>query len=68
MAISDRGFASMDPARVRELASQAGKAAHEKGTARQWTRDQAIEAGRKGRAEMRKKRGTDGDDSERVDR
>ena len=45
---SNRGFASMDPARQREIASEGGKAAHEKGTAHEWTADEARAAGRKG--------------------
>ena len=43
-----RGFASMDEKKQREIASKGGKAAHEKGTAHQWTSDEAREAGRKG--------------------
>ena len=45
---SNRGFASMDPQRQREIASEGGKAAHEKGTAHEFTSDEAREAGRKG--------------------
>jgi general stress protein YciG len=45
---SRRGFASMDPARQREIASKGGKAAHEKGTAHEWSANEAREAGRKG--------------------
>lgn len=45
---SRRGFASMDPARQREIASRGGKAAHEKGTAHEWSSDEARAAGRKG--------------------
>lgn len=45
---SKRGFASMDPARQREIASQGGKAAHEKGTAHEFTSEEAREAGSKG--------------------
>lgn len=45
---SKRGFASMDPARQREIASRGGRAAHEKGTAHEWTPDEARVAGRKG--------------------
>ena len=48
MAIEDRGFASMDSARQREIASKGGKAAHQKGTAHEWTSEEAREAGRKG--------------------
>lgn len=45
---SKRGFASMDPERQREIASKGGRAAHEKGTAHEWSRDEARSAGRKG--------------------
>lgn len=44
----NRGFASMDPAKQREIASKGGKAAHAKGTAHQWDSREAREAGRKG--------------------
>src|SRR5215213_5805571 len=44
----ERGFASMDPNRQREIASKGGHAAHEKGTAHEFTSDEAREAGRKG--------------------
>lgn len=43
-----RGFASMDPQRMREIASMGGKAAHQSGTAHQYTSEEAREAGRKG--------------------
>jgi uncharacterized protein len=43
-----RGFASMDPNRQREIASKGGRAAHSKGTAHEWTSEEAREAGRKG--------------------
>lgn len=45
---SKRGFASMDPQRQREIASKGGRAAHEKGTAHEWSRDEARQAGHKG--------------------
>lgn len=45
---SKRGFASMDPSRQRDIASKGGKAAHAKGTAHEWTADEARRAGRKG--------------------
>jgi general stress protein YciG len=45
---SNRGFASMDRARQREIASLGGKAAHAKGTAHEFTSEEAREAGRKG--------------------
>ena len=45
---SNRGFASMDRAKQREIASKGGKAAHQKGTAHEWTSEEARDAGRKG--------------------
>lgn len=45
---SKRGFASMDAAKQREIASKGGKAAHAKGTAHEFTSDEARVAGRKG--------------------
>jgi hypothetical protein len=48
VAKEDRGFASMDRSRQREIASKGGKAAHQKGTAHEWTSEEAREAGRKG--------------------
>jgi uncharacterized protein len=43
-----RGFASMNPEKQREIARKGGKAAHEKGTAHEFTADEARAAGRKG--------------------
>jgi general stress protein YciG len=43
-----RGFAAMDPNRVKEIASKGGKAAHAAGTAHQFSSDEARNAGRKG--------------------
>ena len=48
MAKEDRGFASMDRSKQRDIASKGGKAAHQKGTAHEWTSEEAREAGRKG--------------------
>lgn len=45
---SKRGFAAMSPEKQREIASMGGKAAHAKGTAHQFTSEEAREAGRKG--------------------
>lgn len=45
---SRRGFAAMDPQKQREIASKGGKAAHEKGTAHEFTSEEARIAGRKG--------------------
>jgi general stress protein YciG len=38
----------MDRVKQREIASKGGKAAHQKGTAHEWTSEEAREAGRKG--------------------
>lgn len=43
-----RGFASMDPERQRQIASEGGKAAHASGNAHQFNAAEAREAGRKG--------------------
>ena len=43
-----RGFASMSPEKQREIASKGGRAAHAKGTAHEWSAEEAREAGRKG--------------------
>jgi general stress protein YciG len=45
---SNRGFASMDASRQREIASKGGKAAHARGLAHEFTADEARNAGRKG--------------------
>src|SRR2546423_14252619 len=44
----NRGFASMDTERQREIARKGGRAAHEKGKAHEFTPDEARAAGRKG--------------------
>jgi general stress protein YciG len=38
----------MDRGKQKEIASKGGRAAHEKGTAHEWTSEEAREAGRKG--------------------
>ncbi|MGE5298211.1 MAG: hypothetical protein ACM3KM_03540 [Acidobacteriaceae bacterium] len=43
-----RGFGSMDPAKQRWIAGLGGRAAHQKGTAHEWTSQEARDAGRKG--------------------
>jgi general stress protein YciG len=48
MSTSKRGFASMDSDKQRRIASKGGRAAHEKGTAHEFTPEEAREAGRKG--------------------
>jgi general stress protein YciG len=56
MAKEDRGFASMDRTKQREIASKGGKAAHLKGTAHEWSSQEAREAGRKGGMANNRKR------------
>lgn len=51
-----RGYASMDGARQREIASGGGKAAHEKGTAHEFDSQEARAAGRKGGVAVSKNR------------
>jgi general stress protein YciG len=43
-----RGFASMDPERQREIASHGGRSAHARGTAHEFTAEEARQAGSKG--------------------
>jgi general stress protein YciG len=43
-----RGFAGMDPDKQRKIASKGGRASHKKGTAHEWTSEEAKVAGRKG--------------------
>ena len=45
---SNRGFASMDRTKQREIASKGGRAAHQKGTAHEFDSSEARAAGRKG--------------------
>jgi general stress protein YciG len=52
-----RGFASMPSEKQREIASKGGRAAHVKGTAHEWTPDEARSAGRKGAQASRDGRG-----------
>ncbi|TWI66538.1 stress-induced acidophilic repeat protein [Pseudoduganella lurida] len=42
---SNRGFASMDPQRQREIASEGGRAAHASGNAHEFTSEEARRAG-----------------------
>lgn len=44
----NRGFASMNAEKQREIARKGGRAAHEKGTAHEFSPDEARAAGRKG--------------------
>jgi len=45
---SPRGFGAMDQDKQRQIASKGGQAAHAKGTAHQFTPEEAAAAGRKG--------------------
>lgn len=55
MGIEDRGFASMDRTKQREIARKGGRAAHLRGTAHEWSSEEAREAGRKGGTASRRK-------------
>jgi len=54
MGKEDRGFASMDRDKQRQIASSGGKAAHAKGLAHEWNAEEARVAGRKGAANRRR--------------
>jgi len=56
VAKEDRGFASMDRNKQREIASKGGRAAHQKGAAHEWTSEEARAAGRKGGAASRRRK------------
>jgi general stress protein YciG len=56
----------MDRAKQREIASKGGKAAHQKGTAHEWTSEEAREAGRKGGMASHRRRREQGDDQDMV--
>ncbi|GAA4013104.1 hypothetical protein GCM10022408_27530 [Hymenobacter fastidiosus] len=45
---SVRGFAAMDPAEQRRIASEGGRASHESGRGHRFTSEEARAAGRKG--------------------
>jgi hypothetical protein len=54
----------MDRSKQRDIASKGGKAAHQKGTAHEWTSEEAREAGRKGgMASHRRKQEQSGSES-----
>jgi hypothetical protein len=56
MGKEQRGFASMDRTKVTAIASMGGRAAHLKGTAHEWSHEEAVDAGRKGALAARRKR------------
>mgnify|MGYP006195342569 CR=1 FL=1 len=64
---SRRGFAAMNPERQREIASEGGRAAHAKGTAHEWTSEEARVAGRKGGQISRGGRGRLSDETSAID-
>jgi hypothetical protein len=51
-----RGFAAMTPDKQREIARRGGRAAHKKGTAHEFSADEARAAGRKGGVAVSKDR------------
>jgi general stress protein YciG len=59
----------MDRVKQREIASKGGKAAHQKGTAHEWTSEEAREAGRKGgmASHRRRKQMMDPSDTTQVE-
>lgn len=59
MGTKNRGFASMSSDKQREIASKGGKAAHQKGTAHEWTSEEAKAAGRRGGLVSKGGRGRD---------
>ena len=61
-----RGFAGMDLAKQRSIASKGGRAAHRKGTAHEFTSEEGRRAGQKGgraRADKNAMLGMDRDES-----
>ncbi len=51
-----RGLAAMSPERRREIASMGGRTSQARGTAHQWTAEEASAAGKKGSARYAQKR------------
>ena len=66
VAKADRGFASMDRVKRREIASKGGKAAQEKGTAHRWTSEEARVAGHRGGLASHRRRLASSDDKTGV--
>jgi general stress protein YciG len=60
-----RGFAAMDPQAQRAIAAKGGRAAHQKGTAHEFTSEEARVAGRKGGEASRGGRRSSGAESNR---
>ena len=53
-----RGLAAMSPERRREIASKGGRTSKARGTAHQWTAEEASAAGKKGSARYAMRRTT----------
>ena len=51
-----RGLAAMSPERRREIASKGGRTSQARGTAHQWTPEEASAAGKKGSARYARRR------------
>jgi general stress protein YciG len=51
-----RGLAAMSPERRREIASKGGRTSQARGTAHQWTPEEASAAGKKGSARYARQR------------
>jgi general stress protein YciG len=56
MGKEDRGFASMDRLKQREIVRMGGRAAPVKGTAHEWSSEEARDAGRKGGMASRRRK------------
>jgi uncharacterized protein len=52
-----RGLAAMSPERRREIASKGGRTSQARGTAHQWTAEEASAAGKKGSARYALRKG-----------
>jgi uncharacterized protein len=52
-----RGLAAMSPERRREIASMGGRTSQARGTAHQWTAEEASAAGKKGSARYALRKG-----------
>ena len=59
-----RGFAAMNPEAQRAIAAKGGRAAHQKGTAHEFTSEEARIAGRKGGEASRGGRRSSGNNNE----
>jgi general stress protein YciG len=55
-----RGLAAMSPERRREIARMGGRTSQARGTAHQWTAEEASAAGKKGSARYARKKAGEG--------